>query len=356
MKVIQENHSQMTLRLRPWFLWVFGGIFTSAGLLIALLASVDSFTCRRDSSTPATCELSRIGLLGKEQQILPLEDIQGTKVNHLRDSKGNSSYSLILLTNQGEISPINTSLSNYETVHKWGEEIEVFLQDNQQNNLVIEYDNRWAIYIFSGLFISSGIVVGLCGKVVFCKIDKTLGILTLDKYNLISNSQAEYNIRDIKGLTLQTSTGSKGSKTYRVALVMASGDYIPFTSYYSSGFNQQQQTVDIISKFINLEPIIEHEPMISLPEVFSLVKDMVGLKFMNLQKREAKLATLQEAVRNNPDDAEANYQYGLALSILQKNDEAQPFLATAQRLFSNQGEWQKVQQIDAILNSLNQKS
>jgi tetratricopeptide (TPR) repeat protein len=355
MKVIQENHSQMTLRLRPWFLWVFGGIFTSAGLLIALLASADSFTCRRDSNTPAICELSRTGLLGRKQQILPLEDIQGTKVNHLRDSKGNSIYSLILLTNQGEISPINTSLSNHETVYNWGEKIDGFLKDDQQQNLLIEYDDRWAIYIFSALFISTGIVVGLCGKVVFCKMDKTLGILTLEKYSLIGNSQTEYNIRDIEGLTLQTSTGSKGSKTYRVALVMASGDYIPFTSYYSSGFNQHQQTVDIISKFLNLEAIKGSEPIISLPDIFSLAKNMVGLKLMNPQQSEAKLENLQEAVRNNPDDAEANYQYALALYMLHRHREAQPFLETAQRLFRNQSDGQKVQQIDLILNSLNQK-
>ena len=355
MKVIDENHNQMTVCLRPWFLWGFGSLLISAGLLTALSASADSFTCRRDSTTPATCEISRTGLLGKKQQILPLEDIQGTKINHWRDGEDSSSYSLILLTKQGEIAPIDTRFYNHETVYNWGEKIDVFLQDNQQDNLLIEYDARWDDYILSALFISSGIVVFLCAKVVFCKIDKTLGILTLEKYSIIGNSQEKYNIRHIKGLTLQTSNGGK-SKGSRVALVMVSGKYIPFTSYYSSGFNQHQKTVDTISKFLNLEKIREYQPIISLPDIFSLAKNILGITFINPQQREAKLENLQEVVRNNPDDAEANYRYGLALYILQRHREAEPFLETAQRLLRDQSDVQKVQQLDILLHSLNKKS
>ena len=256
MKVIQENHHQMTMRLRPWLLWGSGSLFTIAGLLTPLLASVDSFTCRRDSTTQGTCEISRTRFLGTKQQILSLEDIQGTNIDISSSRNNKNSYTLILLTNEGEIPAIKSSVSNYQRVYSWWEQIEGFIQDEQQQHLFIEYDHRWKFYLFSIFAAFSGIETVLSGKVVFCKIDKTLGILTLEKYGLIGNSQVEYNIRDIQGLTVETSTGSKGSKTYRAALVMESGEYIPFTSYYSAELNQEQQTVDIISNFLNIKPII----------------------------------------------------------------------------------------------------
>jgi hypothetical protein len=256
MKVIQENHHQMTLCLRPWLLWGVGCLATIAGLLTPLLASVDSFTCRRDSTTQGNCEISRTRLLGTNQQILSLENIQGTNIDISSSRNNKNSYTLILLTNDGEISAIKSSVSNYQTVYSWWEQIEEFLQDEQQQYLFIEYDHRWQIYLFSILVVFSGIETVLSGKVVFCKIDKTLGILNLEKYGLIGKSQVEYNIRDIQGLTVETSTDRKGMKSYRVALVIESGEYIPFTSYYSAELNQEQQIVDTISKFLNIKPII----------------------------------------------------------------------------------------------------
>ncbi|WP_414542714.1 tetratricopeptide repeat protein [Nostoc sp. CCY0012] len=355
MKVIQESHSQMTLRLRPWFLWVFGAIFTSAGLSVALLGSqVHTFACRRDATAPATCQLSTKGLFWSNQRVLPINEIQGTTINSFRDSKGKYSYRLILLTNTGEVSPIPTNISHQETVKDWVKDIELFLKDTQQQTLLIEDDNRIFVFLFGGLFAVVGLAVAvLMGKVVVCNIDKTLGQLTLANYGLLGNSQTEYRTRDIHGVTVQKSVSSKGGKTYRVALVMNSGEYIPFTAYYSSGFRQHQQTADHISQFLNLKSIEEQHQSPSMQEVFSAVKDVIGLAFTG--KAEDNLEKLQQAVVNNPEDAEANYQYGFTLYFLQRYQEAKPVLEKAKRLFIMNEKVQKVQQIDSLLQSLNQK-
>ncbi|MEA5514120.1 hypothetical protein [Nodularia sp. UHCC 0506] len=356
MKVIQESSSQMTLRLRPWIVWILGAVFTNIGLSgIVLWPQVHTFICRRETTAPSTCQISSTGLFWSDQQVVSLKDIEGTKIQTFRGSKDKLTYRLLLLTNKGEVSPISTDISDQIRVKNWGEKIDIFLKDTQQENLFIEYDHRLFDYLFAGIFASGGLVALLSGKVVVCKIDKTLGKLTLEKYGLLGNSQAEYSISQIRGVTLQKSRNSKGGTTYRVALFMHSGEYIPFTGYYSSGFRHHQQTADHISEFIDLEKMRENDPMIPFKRAFSTVKEIGKRVFITRERREAELANLQQAVMNNRNDAEANFQYGLSLYLLQRYQEAQPYLEAAKRLFDLSGNEQKVIEIDAFLHALNRK-
>ncbi|WP_414550318.1 tetratricopeptide repeat protein [Anabaena sp. CCY 0017] len=357
MKIIHENDSQMTLRLRPWLLWIVGAILTSIGLSGAVLwPQVHTFTCRRDTTAPAICQSYTTGLSSSDHQVLPLKDIQGTKIHTIK-GKSERNYRLLLLTNEGEISPISIDISDQGTVQNWVEEIEVFRKDTQKQNLLIEYDNRLSGYLFAGIFTSMGLILGLLlEKVVVCKIDKTLGQLTLANYGLLGNSQAEYLISDIRGVTVQTTGGFRdGSRTYRIALFMYSGEYIPFPSYYASRFRHHQQTVVRISEFLDLEPMIENDQKMSLKKIFSTVKEIGKRVFTTRQRREAELPSLQQAVMNNRNDAEAHFQYGLSLYILQRYQEAQPCLEEAQRLFVLSGQVQRLEEIEAFLYLLNQK-
>ncbi|MEA5583433.1 tetratricopeptide repeat protein [Nodularia harveyana UHCC-0300] len=354
MKVIHQNHSQMTLRLRTWKAWILGGVLTSIGVLMVFSWPHSRvFSCQRNTNLLVTCKASITGLLWSEDTILFGKDIQGTKIKTYTRSENKSR--LLLLTNEGEFYPIYT-FEKYGTVKKWVEEIEIFFKDTQQQNLFIESSNRLSAFLVPGLTISVGLLIVVSfGKVVFCKIDKTLGLLTVEKYGLLGNFQAEYRIRDLRGITVQKSRKNKGTTMYRVALVMDSGEYIPFSDYYTAGFVHHQQIADRISQFLKLEPLRENDPMFSLKEDFDRFKDIAILGLMNDEKREDKLVFLQQAVMNNRNDAEANYQYGFALYVLQRYQEAKPVLEEAQRLFALSENKKKVQYIDVFLKSLNQK-
>ncbi|TVP60998.1 MAG: hypothetical protein EA343_15875 [Nodularia sp. (in: Bacteria)] len=352
MEFIQENHSHITLRLRPWSQWFFGAIFSSVGLLVVIsYTQVNTFSCHRET-TPATCQISSKGLFWSKHQVITLKDIQGT-----RTIRNSNSYRLLLLTNKGEVSPIPADVYRRATVANWVQEIELFIKETERQNLLIEYDSRWFFVLVGGFLVSVGLSEAVrAGKVVVCDIDKTLGQLTLTKYGFFGKSQAEYRTRDIRAVTLQNSVSSKGRSTYRLALFMHSGEYIPFTSYYSQGLLQNQSAANIINQFLNLQSIPENDDLMPLKNFVSTFTMIAGLKLVSQQKREDKLADLQQAVINNCHDAEANYQYGFALHILQRHQEAQPFLAEAKRLFGLAGEQQKVQYIDSLLQSQNRKS
>ncbi|MBE9057495.1 hypothetical protein [Sphaerospermopsis sp. LEGE 08334] len=253
MKVIQESQNQMTLRLRPWFLWIFCSILGSSGLIMPLfIAHAHTFSCRRQTSTLGTCQISIVGLLSKTEKEIALSDIQGTEIKTFKDSKDNWRSQVILLTKDGEVPPIANTSPNDVTVKTWAKEIEAFLQDSQKQELLIEYDYRLLAYLYASVFVIADLLIVIfLGKVLICHIDKTLGTLTLEYQGLFDKSQKEYKIRDIQFMTVQK-TSSKSGSTYRVAMVMQSGEQIPFTSYYTSGLHNKQKTVENISRFLDL--------------------------------------------------------------------------------------------------------
>jgi hypothetical protein len=358
MEVIAESPNQMTLRLRPWFLWIFGGVFASAGLAVAVLgAQIHTFNCRRHPNLPANCQISNRGLFWSNQQVVPLTDIQGSKIKTFKDKKGNVSYRVVLLTTKGEVFVIPENTADAATVKTWMQNINNFLKDSQQQEVSITEDYRWSVYLFGGLFACTGLgIAGFLGKITTCKIDKTLGQLNLENRGLFSSSQTEYRIRDLRGVTVEKSFSSKGKPTSRITLILESGERIPFTSYYSSEFQQHQQTADRIRQFLNLESISEVEQPNSLQEVFTKFQDVMQLALMNQEKREAKLAQLRQAMMSNPDDPEIAYEYGFALYAFRRHDEAKPILEQTKRLLSLKGEMAKVYQIDSLLKSLSRDS
>jgi tetratricopeptide (TPR) repeat protein len=356
MQVIKETSNNLTLRLRPWFVWFFGGIFGAAGLATAVFGGqVNAFSCRRVGADSAVCKVSSNGLFGSNQKVLLKSDIHGTRIDSRDEKKGNS-YRLMLLTSQGEISVIPQDFYNYETVDAWASQIEVFLNTSLTKQLVIQEDYRLLGYFFGGIFILVGYaIVASFGRVVICTFDKSLGTFTLQQRGLLHQRKLEYWIRDILSVVVEKYRGNKGSITYRVAIVMECGDRIPFTFYYSSQFQELQQTANRICKFLNLKPMQDRD----IPSSFQATKEVfwkVGLlgrfAFMGKKKRQAKLAELRKAILFNPNNAEAHYQLGFALYSLNQYDQAKPVLERAQRLYSLEGEGQKVQQINVMLDAI----
>jgi hypothetical protein len=250
MKVIQENESQMTLRARPWSLWVLGAVFTGFGLFMVVSGSDNTLSCRRDNTAPPSCELSKKSLLSSQQQVLPLEDIQRTTVQaYRRRNSSLRSYSLGLVTKTGVINPIGSHLiSNEKTVQDFQE----FFKDTERKYLFLKYDGRFYWLPVAVIFIPIGLLVLVCARPLVCQIDKKSGKLTLINYGLRSKSQAEYNINDIQLISLQ-SLVSKSYKTYRIIFMMQSGELLPLTPDFYVKLQEQEKMAIRLSNFLNLQ-------------------------------------------------------------------------------------------------------
>ncbi len=58
----------------------------------------------------------------------------------------------------------------------------------------------------------------------------------------------------VADVSLEESTSSDDGSTYRIAVTLADGRRIPWTSYYSSGVASKQAVVDLVRDFLRLDP------------------------------------------------------------------------------------------------------
>ena len=107
--------------------------------------------------------------------------------------------------------------------------------------------------LFGGLFVAAGCAVLLVfAKTVTCTFDRTADRFTREIRGVLGTTQLLHSLGDIAGLRVEEHRGSKGSRTYRVALVLTSGARIPLTTTYGSGKRPKEATAERVRAFLGL--------------------------------------------------------------------------------------------------------
>jgi len=101
--------------------------------------------------------------------------------------------------------------------------------------------------------------------------DRLRGTLTLRYRSLLRTLVKDYALPQIASVEVDstrssTSSSSRSSTTYRVALVLASGDKVPWRSYYSSGYSEKESKARQLREFLgvtglNMSPATRFQAM-----------------------------------------------------------------------------------------------
>ncbi|WP_008310569.1 tetratricopeptide repeat protein [Leptolyngbya sp. PCC 6406] len=345
MKVVQETSSHLTLQLRPWFLWLLGSIFGVAGLLPSLFLGSQSLLCDRNPP-PGQCELTQTTLLRKQSQTWPLAELQGAEVNVSSGSDGSPTYQVILRTREDSIPLSSYSSSGEERHRQQAADINQFLQDSAQPQLLIQHNDAWFGLLFVGIFTGVALVIILVfGQIVTVDLDKLANQFTLTQRGVLGVKRIEHPLRAIVSTRIESSRNSKGSTTYRLSLVLNSGEVIPLTPYYSSGYDEKQRTGERISTFLGLAPPSTNSEHPLVPNF----KDLFTLVTGGTAKREHAIATYRDRLQANPEDMDAHTQLALVLIMQGEKTEARNHLTAARRQFLAEGKTDLSNQITALI-------
>lgn len=248
MKILHKTEKLLTLRLRPVWVWILGGMFAACGFsLIAIFAQVTTFTCTRIE--PTNCKLVTSGLLASKPKEFSLNMLQGAKVEGDNRSGRNSTYRVIILTSNGKVpftSYFDSDHSKKETIVS---HITNFVSNPKITSLTEKQDDRLWMYLIGGIFVTGGLIA-LLASVVTCVFDKTLDILTIKQQGLLGTKFIEHRLSEIEDVLVEKSN-TNDSSSYRVTIVLVSGDRLPLTSYYSSDRTSKQETASCIKSFLN---------------------------------------------------------------------------------------------------------
>ncbi len=127
----------------------------------------------------------------------------------------------------------------------------------------------WALWVVCGLFIVIGLLAGFSGQpggllfasggllvvalltnVTSLTAERGRGTVTLTSWTLMRGTQRrDIPSRDITQVSIAQSSGAD-DRTFRMALVLASGEQVPLTNYYSGGRRDKQAAAQRLSNFL----------------------------------------------------------------------------------------------------------
>jgi hypothetical protein len=350
MRVIQETTHRLTLQLRPWGLWILGGIFGLVGLIPSFFLGSQRLVCDR-LPAPGHCDLTQATLWQRRTQTWPLADLKAAEIETSSDDEGDPLYRIVLQRKEGSI-PFRDYYSSDALWHKTrAARINQFLQDPTEPQLVLEHHDFWFPFLFGAGFLGVGLlIIGVFGEIITADFDKSTHQFTLTRRGLQGTQRVTHPLSSIVRLRIESDRSSKGSKTYCLHLVLSSGESLALTPYFSSGLPDKTRLGEQIATFLNLgsQGVSLEDPAPTLPNL----KELFTLVTGNPQQREQAIATYRNRIQQNPEDIEAHAQLAMALIVQGRETEARRHLAETRRQFLAEGKSPLADQITALIAHL----
>jgi hypothetical protein len=349
MRVLESSTYRLVMQLRPVGLWLFGSFFVVAGVFPLLFAESTTLECSRGTGD---CVLERSQLIGAGSDSFPISAIEEARLDISRGDDS-TTYRVMVRTQVGDFPLTLSYTSNRQGNDRQVRQINNFLVDPSQTQLSISNDNWIWMFLIAAIFSGVGLMVILSmGRVVTCEFDKLAQSVKITRRGLLGETTILRPLQHIQTVTLETSHGSKGSTTYRVALGMSNGEAIPLTSYFSSGREEKWRTADRIARFLGVSPTL---PLHGWRMPLNL-PDLLRLGRSQPEARQDTTIRDRQTLDQNPLDSQARTNLIVSLWLDGKHEEAIALGEELKQMLGSQGQAAGVAQVDQLIAMLRSKT
>ena len=229
MSVITQTSSVLKVCNRTSILGTvpLGLIFRLSGLAVfffIFIGRLNILTCVQGN--PVSCTLTRESLFTKNT--ITIQDLKWAEI-HEHDSDDSTTYQVLLMTERGKLGLTSYSSSDLYEKQKQVDQINAFIRSSQPV-LEIRQDDRLSGYFIGGLFFIFGLAsMGQVFNSLTAVFDKSQGKLYLHEVSLFSNRRHEYPLHQILKVDVEEKTDSDGDCSYRLGVVLRSGERLPLT-------------------------------------------------------------------------------------------------------------------------------
>lgn len=252
MDILYHTDEVLDLRPRYWRLFLLSGVlFLTMGFVTFLLfGQVAVLECTRTQISKPSCVLSHtlVGFTFKEQAV---PGLNRARINESIDSDDDATYKIFLETDNGDI-PLTFYYSSGKSEKQAAvTEINTYLVDREEQILDVQYRFGNGLMPLISIILSvPSIVIGLMVKGTVWHMSKTERVITHYRKGFSGTKVTEYNLDEVTGAVVTSSRDSDGDRTYRIQYTTRSGDSIPMTSWYSSGYKKKSETAALINAFL----------------------------------------------------------------------------------------------------------
>lgn len=270
-KILEETENKLIFQIRPTFFWAISVFFGSISLLFILsvlcFSPATILTCKYsplssiDQHYPS-CRLVAISWIGTEQNNTLIPELQAAlleaKLDTDKDSSTFNRYRIVLIADKNNIpfreNYVYKSMPEYEHLLAIAGQINSFIAKPLQNYWIVEQNEKDFGYVGLGIcaFFSliTFLILTVCSYIT-CSFDKKLNIVTIERSNLFGKKIFTDKISNIIAVNVEEQSNIE-SDTYRLTLILASGEKLPIRSFFTSGWQEKQLFANVIKKFLGI--------------------------------------------------------------------------------------------------------
>ncbi|AFZ57840.1 hypothetical protein H6G54_16390 [Anabaena cylindrica FACHB-243] len=280
-KVDEQTQAKLDFTIQPKLLR-FIGLFIGQIAIICLYSTliatpITQLNCNRvpqniDSSIIAKsteqktslviCKLVELDWFSHEKSQKHISELIGASLEKQSetDSDGKKiyyKYRIQLITNT-ESFPFRQAYRASRFIHEELEsiisQINNFLAQPLEKKLLVQEDDRSILVAITIFFSLLPLIIIGAGLFISCNFNKEANSLILSRYRwfgIFGKGFSQYSLNEIVNIKVESRDSDEGGFTYRVILILESGEIVPLSHVYSSGFEEKQQIVNIVKTFLS---------------------------------------------------------------------------------------------------------
>lgn len=142
-----------------FFIALFCLIFGGFGVFMFFSAAETTLSCKKGLQVKGQCDLKRVGLIGKSQEMIPLEAFEEADVVESTDSEGDDSYTVYLITDKGRITLPGAGGSSEYSAEAEAKRFNDFLKTPDQKTYRYHNDDRILMTIIGSFLAGIAFIV-----------------------------------------------------------------------------------------------------------------------------------------------------------------------------------------------------
>jgi hypothetical protein len=267
-KILEQTTDRLRFKIRPTLSWALSLLFGGIGLLCFLfnltITPVTQLTCEH-SGMSTNCDRIEYGWLGQEKARSHFTGIQKAVLETQSQSDSTPEVfkrcRAILLSEQDAIPITDSYVSRVEPEYQYLQtlvsQVNAFVDHSTQERFVTQQEQKllgYTGFAIASVFGLVGILISATAPSISCTFDRENGSFTLVRSMIRSSQVIRCKINDILAVDIESQSDQE-STTYRLILLLTSGERLPLTRSLTNGRKDKQQLAAQIQQFLN-NPIL----------------------------------------------------------------------------------------------------
>ncbi|WP_298627057.1 hypothetical protein [uncultured Legionella sp.] len=250
MKIYTIGANRIRLIISQWILHLLGIlILIGSFLAISFLMLEYTIFCKdKQLNSANNCSLER-SLFNVYRSTTHLGTLKSAYVQSGQGSKGGTVYSVTIVTDNNTVSLTGGSSSGRKNKDIAADAINTYISKSLDTHFKVPYPTPWWVYALVAIFPLLGIFL-LTARGAIIDFNRLLKTIVIERKGFFHTDKQQVPFSEVDRVIIEEHPGSKGGKTYRLALALKDKPPLPLIETYDASLSKKERIAKQLNDFI----------------------------------------------------------------------------------------------------------